>query len=163
MTRDEIDVLRALAISSLDYDPETGVLRWKVARAQRVRVGDIAGSLNRYSGYQTVSLRNKGYRAHRLIWLMVHGEWPDLVIDHIDRDTANNRLSNLRLATRSQNSANGKVRRNGLKGAHFHKGSRRWHAKLCGKLVGSFGTEDEAHRAYVQAASLKHGPFACAG
>ena len=96
------DELNAL----FDYNPETGVLTWKVRRSNRINIGDIVGWLSE-KGYLLVTLSNKHYRIHRIIWIMNNGEIPqDFQIDHINGIKADNRLSNLRLATNSQNQCN---------------------------------------------------------
>ena len=108
------------------------------------------------------------YRAHRLIWLMYHGQWPPQEIDHINGDRADNRIVNLRLATASQNRANSKVyktNRCGFKGvARTPYG--RWVARIHfekTKYLGTFDTPEEAHAAYVRAAQAAHGIFARSG
>lgn len=105
--------------------------------------------------------------AHQLAWLLSHDEWPPRNIDHIDMDRANNRLSNLRLATPSQNGANrGRQKNNssGLKGVAWNKGAKRWRAqiKANGKRrhLGYFDTAEEAHAAYQEAAASLFGDFA---
>lgn len=77
----------------LDYDPETGVFRWKEPR-RKCRVGEVAGSL-RKDGYVKIQVDGRFYQAHRLAWLCVYGVWPS-AIDHIDGNRANNAIANLR-------------------------------------------------------------------
>lgn len=115
--------------------------------------------------YVVISADGKFYKAHRLVWLYVHGQMPDCDIDHIDGDKANNRISNLRLATKSQNKANEKLRRDnssGFKGAKPHMG--RWQARIFvgGKRMslGYYSTAAQAHEAYLNAARLHFGEFA---
>jgi hypothetical protein len=148
----------------LSYDPQTGELRWRWAVAPRVRPGARADSLHRRSGYRIVKIRNRIYPAHRVIWLMVHGRWPERLIDHINRDCGDNRLANLREATRMQNAANMRAKRSGLKGAHLHKRIGLWQATISagGRRyhLGYFPAEEEAHDAYVRAAREHHGEFA---
>lgn len=90
--------------SLLDYDPNTGVFRRRVAR-KGVSVGDEPGYED-HIGYRRISIDRKNYLAHRLAWLWMTGEWPELDIDHRDGCPANNRWSNLRQATKSQNLMN---------------------------------------------------------
>jgi hypothetical protein len=85
------------------------------------------------------------------------GKWPK-EIDHIDGDPLNNKWSNLREATRSQNNANKVGIAGGLKGASFHKASGLWRADIK-KGLGYFHTAQEAHEAYVVAAKKLHGEF----
>jgi len=90
-----------------------------------------------------------------------------LVCDHIDHDGANNTQRNLRLCTRRQNGKNQRRRTDGrskYKGVSWHKGDRKWHARIyhdgrCHHL-GAFTSEIEAARAYDRAARILHGPFA---
>jgi len=57
-------------------------------------------------GYKVGTLSRKCLKAHRVVWAIVYGEWPSADIDHINKDRADNRISNLRAVTRAQNLAN---------------------------------------------------------
>lgn len=148
-------------LDQLSYDPGTGVFRWLVSRGRMAQAGDIAGAAND-DGYILINIGGRKYGAHRIAWRIVHGKWPDFEIDHINRDPSDNRISNLREATRSQNCVNRKVVRKGLKGAYPN--GNRWCAsiKINGRVrhLGSFATEQEAHSAYANEAKLAHGSFA---
>lgn len=141
----------------LEYCPLTGVLRWKVHRGGTARKGTIAGAID-HEGYRLVSIYNKTYKAHRLIWMYVYGKWPDNVIDHIDRNPDNNTLSNLRDCSHSDNSHNtlrkpkGKSKYQGVYLDH-KSGKPTASFRLNGvpKYLGSFGTEEEAYKAYLSA------------
>ncbi len=98
MTQDE---LRSL----LDYDPLTGVFLWKVSRGGTVRAGEPAGSYS-VNGYRKIIVAGRSYRAHRLAWLYVYGEWPADQIDHINRVKDDNRIANLRVVSNGENRAN---------------------------------------------------------
>lgn len=147
--------------SLLTYDRETGELRWCVDRRGRARAGDLAGSINA-EGYRTVRLLGKNHRAHRLVWLYVHGALPDGEIDHIDGDKANNRLTNLRVVSHGQNRQNQpkayRNNRSGLLGAHENKGA--WSAVIQhdGRRVhlGRFASAEAAHAAYLIAKAHLH-------
>ena len=147
----------------LDYDAETGEFRWRVSQGGKAKAGDKAGC-RQPRGYWKIRIDGKDYRPHRLAFLYAHGRFPSQDIDHRNGIRHDNRLSNLREATRSENLANGKVRRLGLKGVHFHKRQGKWQAQIQknGKNfhLGTFDTELEAHAAYVQAANQLHGEFA---
>lgn len=120
-------------------------------------------------GYWCGTINKKNYRLHRLIFLYHHGDLPD-VIDHIDRDRANNRIENLRLATPAQNLQNSLVRRDcisGLKGAFFRSRDagkpKPWTSKINinGKVIslGYYATAQEAHDAYCKAAKDHYGEY----
>src|SRR4051812_34139236 len=87
----------------LDYCPETGVFTRRTKKGHE-RSGDVAGYRDTH-GYIKLSVDYKRYYAHRLAWLWITGVWPPQ-IDHINRDRADNRLENLRVATPAQNAAN---------------------------------------------------------
>lgn len=89
-------------------------------------------------------------------------------VDHIDGDGLNNRRENLRLATPAQNSANMRARPgslSGFKGVTWSKNAKRWRAKIRAngrhRHLGYFTSEEEAARAYDDAARELHGEFAC--
>jgi hypothetical protein len=153
----------------LAYDPETGVFTWLVARSNHIKVGDIAGWLNGEEGYTRIKVDGHPYMAHRLAWLHVTGSWPVTQIDHVNCTRDDNRWTNLREATQSQNAANvrirGKTKASGFKGVHRH--GRRWKAVITkdgrNTSLGYFDAPEEAHAAYVKAAREYHGEFARAG
>jgi len=99
----------------LEYNPETGVIYWLIFRP-RAKKGfqwpmSIAGNLskNKYSGfYRVLNYKSMTYGCHRVAWFLTHGYMPPegLVIDHIDGDTLNNKLDNLRLLTPTDNAKN---------------------------------------------------------
>jgi hypothetical protein len=103
----------------LDYNPETGDLVWKI-RLSRVKPGDIAGCA-RGNGvgknYRAVRVQREAYLAHRLVWLIVTGEWPVGHIDHHDGDGMNNAWVNLRDVTRQENCKNVRRRIDNTAGA----------------------------------------------
>lgn len=84
-------------------NPE-GVLCWKVKR-RKVDRGQPAG-IDRGDGYIRVIFNYKPYYAHRIVWLLVHGEWPTEIIDHINRNRNDNRIENLRDTNRVVNGLN---------------------------------------------------------
>lgn len=93
----------------LDYDPDTGLLRWKAISCTKnyiTKIGDIAGSKT-VKGYLLIMIDGVRYQAHRLIWFMIHGKWPKRLLDHRNGVKYDNRLINLRQASDSQNKANG--------------------------------------------------------
>lgn len=150
------------AQSLLEYDGATGLLRWRVSSSNRRRVGAIAGCKCKTNGYVLVRIDGHLYRAHRLIWLMVHGEMPMRDIDHINGDRADNRLVNLRVVTRGENLQN--LRRgkgaSRLLGAHTIR--NRWRSSISvagvSHNLGCFATAKEAHNAYLAAKRQLH-PF----
>ena len=97
------------ATEVLGYDPETGVLTWRVRLSQRARVGMRAGC-NARDG-RTVRIDGKTYREHRVIWLLVTGAWPTNEVDHENLNPLDNRWRNLRDATHKQNQENRNLRR----------------------------------------------------
>lgn len=114
--------------SLLSYDPEAGILRWRVARNNRVKVGQEAGSVSS-NEYLHIGIDGRQYLAHRLAWLHVHGEWPNGQIDHINRVKTDNRLSNLRACSPRENSRNRKIRcdnKSGVPGIHWSNKKNAW-------------------------------------
>lgn len=121
---------------TLRYDPETGLFHWLIAThgfGGPIAVGDVAGALK--DGYVNLYIGKVLYRAHRVAWYMMTGEWlpSSQDIDHINRVRSDNRWVNLRKATRSLNCHN-KDRnyggRSGVNGVHFSRQSQKWEARI---------------------------------
>lgn len=143
----------------LHYDPSTGEFRWKKRGRGYPGVGKLAGSTSHERGYRTISIEGRSHLAHRLAWLYVHGEFPANELDHIDRNTDNNAIANLRACTRRDNAFN-TVRHPGATsrypGVSWDKGRGKWVAKIRmpdGKRrqLGRFDDEAEAAAAYAVA------------
>ena len=116
----------------LHYDPETGVFTRKVATSNSVKVGDVAGSPSS-NEYINIRVHGRLQKAHRLAWLYVHGTWPTEDIDHVNRDRTDNRLLNLREATRQENMHNtSKLSSNksGHPGVHWDIKANKWCAQI---------------------------------
>ncbi len=152
------------------YDPAVGVfIRVSVPRPQLAKLigsspGYIKpGSPSNGGGYVMIPADGKTYRAHRLAWLYMTGEWPVVDVDHINGVRADNRWANLRLASRSQNLANARGHSDsltGIKGVTYDKARGRWRAQVDTKFIGRFDTADEAAAAYLKAAEALYGEFA---
>lgn len=133
--------------ASFDYDPETGILTWKVRRSNNTQIGKEAGTT--VNGYRQVKL-DQFYYVHRIIWKMITGEDPDEV-DHIDGDRANNKISNLRAVDRLENRKNIQRHSNntsGVLGVSFHRLTGKWQSYITVRKrrshIGLFDTFEEA-------------------
>lgn len=109
------------------------------------------------SGYRLCSVKKQRLYAHRIIWCMMTGEWPVSEIDHINQNKSDNRWTNLRLATRLENSRNRSAttkNTSGFKGVSFHTRVGRWRAtiKFGGKNrhLGYFNNPEDASLVYQQ-------------
>jgi hypothetical protein len=151
---------------TLHYDPETGVFTQVKRTSHRVKVGDVAGCVSDNRGYRKITVFSKKYYAHRLAWLYMTGEWAK-EIDHANLNKGDNRWSNLRAATRTQNNANSPMRVNntsGYKGVYWSKQSLKWFARIHkngkGKHLGFFDKKEDAARVYEKACYREFGEFA---
>jgi hypothetical protein len=149
----------------LFYDCETGVFTWNKARGP-LKVGKLAGSRDAY-GYWTIGIKGSYYKAHRLAWLYHYGEWPEKDLDHINGIPDDNRICNLRKASRSENCRNQSKRVNntsGYKGVSWCKRDKKWSVQISnnGKRIrlGYFDSVIDAAEAYENAARELHGEFA---
>lgn len=156
-----VEELRAI----INYDPETGICTWAANRGTKIRPGMVAGCKNTL-GYYFIGINGRRYYTHRIAFALMTGAWPDALVDHIDMDPANNRWSNLRLATKSENMRNrGKQRNNtsGAKGVSLKENGvfavELWLNKKK-HYIGRFSTLAEAEAAYEEAAKRLHGEFA---
>lgn len=174
------DELRQL----LTYDPDTGKLFWKERGPEWFADGKHSSTRSaatwnaRYAGteafttadrfgYRQGAIFGRTYRGHRVIWAIAYGHWPELDVDHINGDTSDNRLSNLRESTKMENSYNRGCPANntsGFKGVFWHRRRARWGAKIRhqGRRIdlGLFLDKTDAAKAYDAAARKHHGEFA---
>lgn len=168
----------------LRYEPETGKLFWKerpmemFADSKRGaktqcdtwnsrHAGKEAFTNTSKYGYRRGIVLNQNHQAHRVIWAIAYGEWPAQDVDHINRNRADNRLSNLRLASRSENLSNIGARAGGTSsflGVSWSAANKGWIAQMRWKkrhfYLGTFSTEEAAARAYDEAALREKGEFA---
>ena len=168
------DYLKAV----LNYDPETGIFTWRKrpelsgryaktwsSRYEGKQAGCKKHKTDATNNYLLIGINRKIYRAHRLAWLYMTGEFPPTQIDHIDGNGLNNSFSNLRIATRKQNLANAKMKgcsRVGAKGVRKRGNSYQAYIRKGGKQVylGSSKLLDEASALYERAAQELHGDYA---
>ena len=150
--------------SILDYVPETGTFTWKIKHFYKCHVGSTAGGING-CGYIQIKINNKCYKAHRLAFFYVYGIWPENDIDHINGVRNDNRLENLREATRIQNCQNRKRCQvnnasSGLLGVSYSKNKNKYASQIMlnkkQNHLGYFSTPEEAHDAYLKAKRQIH-------
>ena len=160
-------VTAALVRKLFAYDPESGALTRIVRTSKSVKLGDVVGCISGTTGYRVASINSRPYAVHRLIWLHVHGEWPPANIDHINGVRSDNRIANLRCASKSENGMNRGAPINnssGFKGVYWHRAAGKWLAQIVvdGKhhYLGLFDCSIAAHEAYKQASDQLHGNFA---
>ena len=154
----------------LEYNPDTGVfIRVKSNKYfnNRVKVGDVAGSKNNQR-YISIKIKGKTYKAHRLAYLYMTGNFPKNDIDHINHIRDDNRWVNLRDATDLQNGSNRVKHKNntsGYKGVCWSKLHKKWRARIKYMYkyihLGLYNTPEEAAEAYKKKSIEIHGEFSC--
>lgn len=141
------------------FDYKDGNLINKIKRGSSCIPGNIAGNVGAW-GYYQLNINRRKYRLHRIIFLWHNGYLPT-EIDHIDGDKSNNRIENLRAATRSQNQCNMPSRKNSSsKYLGVNLKINRWRATVSDKHIGYFDTESQAALAYNREAVKLFGEFA---
>ena len=145
----------------LSYDPDTGIFHWQVSRGS-VKRGAQAGRKND-EGYIEISLDSRYYKAHRLAWLYVHGEWPTDQLDHINGARPDNRIANPREATNAENGQNQAMyshNTSGRRGVSWCRVVGKWKARIKanGRRIhlGYFEDIDDAARARAKAKASLH-------
>lgn len=152
----------SLLKSEMRYDSATGKFT-RLVSAGRAKPGPATVRLDK-DGYEFLSYRGSRFYVHRLAWFYVHAKWPKEYIDHINGISADNRLSNLRESTNSENQQNLVARRpktaGKLIGTAWHEHKKAWISRIgidrkrvC---LGYFATAQEAHEAYLEAKKTIH-------
>lgn len=152
----------ALLREAFFYDPASGVLTYRRGSGS-IKAGKKAGTLGS-DGYWQISFRGFFFKAHRIAWALHYGRWPSPRLDHINLDKIDNRISNLREATTSQNRANSLVcgSKSGLRGVFLITDRplrKPWGARIKSRHLGYFSTAEEAAAAYQKAALATFGDF----
>lgn len=149
----------------LKYDSETGSFTWIVCRGKAnssKNAGWIRKETGPHAARRVIEVDQQNHFAHRLAWLYVHGDWPIGVIDHINGNTLDNRIQNLRDVSQRINQQNRRKTssRSGLLGAHWRERDKKWSSAIVvgGKAIhlGIFETAETAHAAYVAAKRKLH-------
>lgn len=146
----------------LDYIPESGEFVWKLNRGPRILAGSLAGYLDNKK-YRVIKVDNVQFKAHRLAFLWMNGEFPPQDVDHINRNPSDNRWLNLRHATRSQNCIN-KLPSNrnssGHVGVYWSKQHKKWRAQCkVGQKQHSLGLFENIQDAFSKVSKFKRKIF----
>lgn len=161
----------------VNYDPSTGTFTWKNRGSHLFKNNRLQKAFNnRFANKQCFTTKDKfnylrgtiNYKsvlAHRLAWLLVHKEWPELYLDHIDGNGSNNKINNLRLATAQENQRNRKTTLGSskYKGVYYCNTSKRWVASVTvdyRRVFSSYHkTEEEAVKNYNKVAGDIFGDY----
>lgn len=161
-------------LSRIKYNPETGEFVWlkKIEDTHFDKIwntkyaGKVAGNINQ-NGYQRISLLKKEYQSSHLAIFYTTKLWPPDEVDHINLNSGDNRIINLRIANRSENAINRRIQSNnttGFKGVWKRKNKNKWVAEISkkGKRVnlGDFESPELAYEAYKMEAQKIHREFA---
>lgn len=172
MTDDDTTTTPDLLRKLLRYEPDTGKLFWRERPIEMFSADRHMNAWNaRYKnreafttdngkGYRKGKIFNKTTKAHRVIWAIHYGSWPDDQIDHINGVSDDNRIKNLRVVTNAENSRNKSMQKNntsGVMGVYWCKDISKWKAQIqCnGKSIhlGYFTSKDDAIAARADAES----------
>lgn len=155
-------------LDRLQYSPELGgsCLSWKKSKFPK-KVGAMAGAFSQFDKYWRIVICGKTLLAHRIIWFLHRNRFPEADLDHIDNNKLNNKIENLREATRSQNNMNTpptKRNTSGVKNVSFHKRQKKWQVRVqVNRKMINFGYCEDlelAELVAVEAREKYHGNYA---
>lgn len=152
----------------LDYDHVSGDFVWLKPPSYRSPklIGTIAGSVYK-NGYRYIAFKGVTYKAARLAWFWIFGEWPFGYIDHADGNRSNDSFENLRECSNSENQGNRGLmvtNTSGVTGVAWDSSRSKWRAAITlhgrAKFIGRYDSKEEAEAAYQAAAEKHFGEFA---
>lgn len=146
----------------LALDPDTGRLLWRenplALKSWNTRWSGKEAFTASFQGYRTGRLDGRQYLAHRVVWVIHHGVWPEGQVDHINGDRSDNRIENLRVVTNTENARNSSLSKNntsGVTGVWRDTRRNRWCAEIKvdrrKMYLGSFASLEEAAAVRKQA------------
>lgn len=143
----------------ISYNPVSGLFTWVNSTSNRTKIKTNAGCFIKKTNRFCIGIDGKHYLSHRLAWLYVYGYMPK-VIDHIDGNSLNNEIVNLRECTQAQNTWNSKINiknTSGVKGVSFDKLRNKWTARvMCNGKLSVLGRFDNLESATI-AVNAKRG------
>ena len=145
-------------IRRFDYDSETGIVTRKITTSANAKAGEVVGWING-EGYLNVKIGRAAYKIHRIVWLLYYGAWPNGVIDHINRNKRDNRISNLRDTTIQVNNINRDIRKNnktGIQNVSWRERDKAFYASCCRNGKQNYlGRFKDAHSALLAVEKFK--------
>lgn len=148
------------------FEYRDGCLYWRISIGSKIKIGSIAGYRSKTNNRSSIQIYKKVYLIHRIIYLFHYGYIPQF-LDHIDNNPQNNKIENLRPATRLQNSYNRKLNANnksGVKGVYWRKNIKKYIARCTVNSVrynlGHFVNLEEAKKVIDEFRLKNHKEFA---
>lgn len=165
-----MEITQQLLYELFDYREDGNLVRKYPAAGVKNGIGSVVGckpkKISRNNRYVKTTLFGKHWCVHKLVYMYHRGYVPEH-IDHVNMDSLDNRIENLREVTKSQNMANRKLMANntsGCKGVSWNKARGKWavyiNVNSTRKSVGAFEDFELAELVAMEARNKYHGEFA---